>query len=45
MRDLAASFAIVESSLAGRAVTLTEVLSGEVDAYQRDLDAFYGLRD
>ena len=43
LRDLAASFAIVESSLAGRAVTLSEVLSGEVDAYQRDLDEFYGL--
>ena len=45
LRDLAASFAIVESSLAGRAVTLSEVLSGAVDAYQRDLDEFYGLRD
>ena len=44
VRDLAASFAIVESSLAGRAVSLDEVLSGEVDAYQRDLDEYYGLR-
>lgn len=44
LRDLAASFAIVESSLAGRAVTLTDVLSGAVDAYQRDLDDYYGLR-
>jgi predicted dehydrogenase len=44
LRDLAASFAIVESSLAGRAVTLDEVLSGAVDAYQRDLDEFYELR-
>lgn len=44
LRDLAASFAIVESSLAGRAVTLGEVLSGELDAYQRDLDEQYGLR-
>ena len=44
LRDLAASFAIVESSLAGRAVSVTEVLSGAVDAYQRDLDEFYGLR-
>jgi predicted dehydrogenase len=44
LRDLAASFAIVESSLAGRAVTLDDVLSGAVDAYQRDLDEHYGLR-
>jgi predicted dehydrogenase len=43
LRDLAASFAIAESSLAGRAVTLDEVLSGAVDAYQRDLDEYYGL--
>jgi predicted dehydrogenase len=43
LRDLAASFAIVESSLAGRAVALTDVLSGTVDAYQRDLDEYYGL--
>jgi predicted dehydrogenase len=43
LRDLAASFAIAESSLAGRAVTLDEVLTGAVDAYQRDLDEYYGL--
>ncbi|MCC7372480.1 MAG: Gfo/Idh/MocA family oxidoreductase [Chloroflexi bacterium] len=43
LRDLAASFAIVESSLAGRPVTLGDVLDGTVDAYQRDLDAHYGL--
>jgi predicted dehydrogenase len=43
LRDLAASFAIVESSLAGCAVSMADVLSGKVDAYQRDLDAHYGL--
>ncbi|MDP8921859.1 MAG: Gfo/Idh/MocA family oxidoreductase [Chloroflexota bacterium] len=43
LRDLAASFAIVESSLAGCAVSAADVLSGRVDAYQRDLDAHYGL--
>jgi len=43
LRDLAASFAIVEASAAGRAVTLDEVLSGAVDAYQRELDEHYGL--
>jgi predicted dehydrogenase len=44
LRDLAASFAIVESSLAGRAVTLTEVLNGGIDGYQQELDEYYGLR-
>jgi predicted dehydrogenase len=43
LRDLAASFAIVESSLARRAVTLGEILDGTVDAYQRELDEQYGL--
>lgn len=44
LRDLAASFAIVESSVAGRAIALGDVLDGTVDAYQRDLDEHYGLR-
>ena len=43
LRDLAASFAIMESSRAGRAVSLTEVLTGAVDAYQQDLNAHYSL--
>jgi len=43
LRDLAASFALVESSQAGRPVLLDEILDGRVDAYQRDLDAHYGL--
>ena len=44
LRDLAASFAIVEASEAGRAVTLDKVLDGTVDGYQRELDEHYGLR-
>ena len=43
LHDLAASFAIVESSQARRAVSLAEVLNGGADAYQRDLDEQYGL--
>jgi len=43
LRDLAASFAIVEASEAGRAVRLAEVLDGTVDGYQRELDEKYGL--
>jgi len=43
LRDLAASFAIVEAAEAGRAVRLAEVLDGSVDGYQRELDEHYGL--
>jgi 1,5-anhydro-D-fructose reductase (1,5-anhydro-D-mannitol-forming) len=43
LRDLAAAFAILESSVAGRQVTLQEVLDGTVDAYQRPIDEHYGL--
>ena len=43
LRDLAAAYAILESGVAGRAVTLEEVLSGKVDAYQRAIDRHYGL--
>jgi predicted dehydrogenase len=41
--DLAASYAILESSVARRTVTLDEVLTGRVNAYQREIDAHYGL--
>jgi predicted dehydrogenase len=44
LHDLAASFAIVEASAAGRAVRLSEVIDGTVDGYQRELDEHYGLR-
>ncbi|MGE3269422.1 MAG: Gfo/Idh/MocA family protein [Chloroflexota bacterium] len=43
LHDLAASFAIVEASEAGRTVRLSEVLDGSVDAYQRELDQTYGF--
>jgi hypothetical protein len=38
-RDLALTYAPFESGLLGRAVTLDEVLSGEANAYQREIDA------
>lgn len=41
--DLAASFAILESSLAKRTVGLDEIVAGRVDAYQRPINAHYGL--
>lgn len=43
LHDLAAAYAILESTQAGRAVTLTEVLSGTADAYQRPIDQHYEL--
>lgn len=43
LRDLAAAFAIIESSHLGRTVSLDEMLSGAVDGYQREIDEHYGL--
>ena len=43
LMDLACAFAMLESSTAHRQVTLSEVLSGEVSAYQDEINAYYGL--
>lgn len=43
LRDLAAAFAVLESSLAERTVTVDEVASGELRDYQRPLDQQFGL--
>lgn len=43
LRDLAAAYAILESGVVERAVSLDEVLRGQVDAYQREIDQHYGL--
>jgi predicted dehydrogenase len=43
MHDLACAFAMLESSLARRQVTLAEMLSGAVDGYQAEINAHYGL--
>ena len=42
MRDVAASHALCESSLAGRAVTMEEMVAGEVYAYQQEIDDLLG---
>lgn len=42
LHDLACAFAMLESSLAGRRVTLDEMLSGTVAAYQGEIDGEYG---
>ena len=41
--DLACAFAMLESSALKRQVTLMEVLSGAANAYQAEIDAFYGV--
>ncbi len=43
LRDLAAAYAVLESSQAKRTVEVEEVLSGELREYQRPIDAQYGL--
>jgi len=42
-RDVALVYALFESQLAGRPVTIAEVEAGTVDAYQREIDAHLGL--
>jgi predicted dehydrogenase len=43
LKDVAAVYAIFESSLAGRAVSMGEIESGELYAYQAQIDAALGL--
>jgi hypothetical protein len=42
-RDVALVYALFESQATGRAVTIDEIESSAVDAYQRDIDAHLGL--
>jgi predicted dehydrogenase len=42
-RDVALVYALFESDRAGRPVTIAEVESGAVDAYQREIDEHLGL--
>jgi predicted dehydrogenase len=43
LRELACAFAIVESDRARAAVAVDDVLTGRIDAYQREIDQAYGL--
>lgn len=42
-RDVALVYALFESDRAGRPVTIDEVQTGAVDAYQREIDEYLGL--
>ncbi|MDP6780112.1 MAG: gfo/Idh/MocA family oxidoreductase, partial [Candidatus Latescibacteria bacterium] len=41
--DLALSYAVLESGTLGRTVTLDEMLKGEAEAYQSEINTHYGL--
>ena len=43
LRDLACAYAVVESNLAQRTVTIEEVESGSLRAYQKPIDERFGL--
>ncbi len=43
LRDLAAAFAILESDVARREVSVDQVLAGDIGAYQRPIDHALGL--
>jgi predicted dehydrogenase len=43
VRDLGCAFAVLESSAAQHSVEVADVLSGKVDAYQREINEHYGL--
>jgi len=43
LRDLAAAYAILESSLAGRRVAVDEVLAGDLRDFQRRVDERFGV--
>ena len=41
--DLACAYAVVESNLAGRSVSIDEIVSGDLREYQRTIDEKFGL--
>jgi predicted dehydrogenase len=43
LRDVAACHALCESSIAGRAVTMDELVAGDVYAYQQEIDDLLGV--
>lgn len=43
VRDLACSYAVLESATLNRPVKVDDVLSGAIDAYQREINQHYGL--
>jgi hypothetical protein len=42
LMDLATAFTVLESAATNQPVTVDDVVSGKVDAYQAEIDAHYG---
>ena len=42
-RLIAAAFAMLESNAVGQTVSVDDVLHSRIDAYQREIDTYYGL--
>jgi len=43
LRDLAASFALIESSLMGRSIKVDDVESGKISSYEEEINRHYGI--
>ena len=43
LRDLAASFALIESSLMGRSVKVDDVESGKLHIYEEEINNYYSI--
>lgn len=43
LRDMALSFAMIESSILNRSVTAEEIESGKVANYEEEINEYYGL--
>jgi len=43
LRDLAASYALIESSLMGRSVKVDDVESGKIGKYEEEINLYYGI--
>ena len=43
LRDLAASFALIESSLMGRSIKVDDVESGKIATYEEEINKHYGI--
>ena len=43
LRDLATSFALIESSLMKKAVKVDDVESGKIASYEEEINEYYGI--
>jgi len=43
LRDLAASYALIESSLLGRSLRVDDVETGKIGSYEEEINKYYGI--